>query len=153
MSRAKNSQIIVAAALATATPLANGTAAVGVSVKAAREDHVHPIGYKVYSALLTQTGTSDPTVTILENTTGLVFTWTRNQVGVYFTNPLPGDLTKSVINFPLMTNSSDTIFRSGKDWDSKGNNTVFSLRTYNGFGDVPADTQMDKAFVEIRLYD
>ena len=43
MSRAKNSQIIVAGALATATPLANGTAAVGVSVKAAREDHVHQI--------------------------------------------------------------------------------------------------------------
>ena len=42
MSRAKNSQIIVSGALATATPLANGTAAVGVSVKAAREDHVHP---------------------------------------------------------------------------------------------------------------
>jgi len=33
----------IGTALATATPLANGTAAVGVSVKAAREDHVHPI--------------------------------------------------------------------------------------------------------------
>ena len=42
----------VTGGLATATPLANGTAAVGVSTLAAREDHVHPkTGLKKLSQL------------------------------------------------------------------------------------------------------
>ena len=102
--------------------------------------------YKVYSALLTQTGTEDPIVTILENTTGLVFTWTRTDAGLYYTNLLPGDLTKSVIFFPMMTSISNAFFRSGKTYSSKSNGTYFIL-------DSAYDTQMDKAFIEIRLYD
>jgi hypothetical protein len=36
-----------------------------------------------YLATLTQTGTGDPEVTILENTFGGTFTWTRNSAGNY----------------------------------------------------------------------
>lgn len=39
--------------------------------------------YKVYSALLKQSGTSDPTAVVNENTIG-VFTLTRNSTGVYY---------------------------------------------------------------------
>ena len=39
--------------------------------------------YKVYTALLTQSGTIAPTAIVLENTFGETFTWTYNSVGVY----------------------------------------------------------------------
>ena len=39
--------------------------------------------YKVYSALLTQTGTSDPVATVLENTLDGVPIWTRDSIGIY----------------------------------------------------------------------
>ena len=40
--------------------------------------------YKVYTALLTQTGTNAPTATVLENTLGGAVTWTRNSAGVFY---------------------------------------------------------------------
>lgn len=42
--------------------------------------------YKCYTALLTQTGTSDPVATVLENTLGVTPTWTRDAVGKYYAN-------------------------------------------------------------------
>ena len=39
--------------------------------------------YKVYSALLNQSGTSDPTAMVNENTIG-TFTLTRNSTGIYY---------------------------------------------------------------------
>jgi len=42
-----------------------------------------PGGVKVYRALLTQTGTDDPTATVLENTLGGTVVWTRNNPGRY----------------------------------------------------------------------
>jgi hypothetical protein len=39
--------------------------------------------YKVYTALLTQTGTSAPVATVLENTLGEEIIWVRNDVGDY----------------------------------------------------------------------
>ena len=40
------------------------------------------VAYKKYIATISQTGTADPTVTVLENTIGDIV-WTRNAVGVY----------------------------------------------------------------------
>jgi hypothetical protein len=39
--------------------------------------------YKVYSAFLTQTGTTAPVATVLENTLGYDLTWEYTNVGVY----------------------------------------------------------------------
>lgn len=44
---------------------------------------VASLGYKVYKALLTQTGTTAPTVVVLQNTLGGVISWTYNGVGTY----------------------------------------------------------------------
>ena len=40
--------------------------------------------YKVYSALLTQSGTDAPVATVLENTLGTSLVWSYNVQGVYF---------------------------------------------------------------------
>ena len=43
----------------------------------------NPAGVKVYRALLSQLGTADPTVVVLENSIGAIV-WTRNSTGVYY---------------------------------------------------------------------
>lgn len=47
--------------------------------------------YKVYRALLSQSGTDDPTATVLENTLGDVV-WTRNSAGSYLATTTAGVL-------------------------------------------------------------
>lgn len=45
---------------------------------------INPLKIKtIYVALLTQTGTNDPTATVLQNTTGQTLTWTRDGAGYY----------------------------------------------------------------------
>ena len=49
-------------------------------------DTLNPIldrGYKVYTALLTQTGTDAPVATVLENTLGGEVVWSYAAVGIY----------------------------------------------------------------------
>ena len=41
------------------------------------------VGYKTYVAQITQSGTNAPVATVLQNNTGLTFTWTRSALGVY----------------------------------------------------------------------
>lgn len=41
------------------------------------------IPYSVYKALITQSGTGDPTVIVLENTLGGDIVWTRSSLGIY----------------------------------------------------------------------
>jgi hypothetical protein len=41
------------------------------------------LGYTVYTALVTQTGTGAPVATILKNNTGATFTWARTAGGTY----------------------------------------------------------------------
>ena len=43
----------------------------------------YSLGYTVYTALLTQAGATAPVATILQNTTGGTFTWTRQSAGNY----------------------------------------------------------------------
>ncbi len=43
----------------------------------------YSLGYTVYTALITQTGTAAPVATILQNTTGGAIAWTRTATGRY----------------------------------------------------------------------
>lgn len=106
-------------------------------------------GYRKYVALISQIGTADPTVTILENTIGDIV-WTRDGVGEYF-GTLGG------------------VFPAGKVWCSVDSPTVANFaalmrRTTNDRVDltvcspfstglsVAADGGLDKTHIEIRLY-
>ena len=40
--------------------------------------------YKVYTAIINQTGTNDPVPIVLENTLGWPIIWTRNSIGEYY---------------------------------------------------------------------
>ncbi len=52
------------------------------------------LSYKVYTALLTQSGTASPVATVLENTLSGSVVWTRNAVGEYF-GTLTGEFTSN----------------------------------------------------------
>jgi hypothetical protein len=64
--------------------------------------------YKVYTALLTQTGTDAPSVSILENTLGGGVVWSRYSAGVYIatSNAFSGIDTDPTLN-KVITRSTD----------------------------------------------
>lgn len=111
-----------------------------------------PVNYTIYSALLTQTGTQNPTIEVLENTTGLPFDWIREDTG-YYTYYGEGDLTKCSINFPTVTNinTGSALFRVEKQYDAKSNLTVFVLNTESNGG--AEDTMLYRSFIEIKIYE
>lgn len=82
------------------------------------------VNYTIYKALVSQTGTNDPVVTEIENTTGSTFTFTRVAQGEYRIDISPAltDLNKvqvfislglasgnRTITFPITSLSSDRI--------------------------------------------
>jgi hypothetical protein len=106
--------------------------------------------YKVYTALLTQTGSNAPTAIVLENTLGSELVWTRNVAGTYsatLTNAFPE--VKTFILTPsdggydsdvLRTGGGDPykLFRNSDDeiilvlaYDDILNNTPIEVRVYN----------------------
>lgn len=64
------------------------------------EDALSAANYLVYRALVTQSGTSDPAATVLENTLGGTVVWSRNDVGDYVGN-LNGAFLANKIFFTL----------------------------------------------------
>jgi len=65
--------------------------------------------YKVYSALLSQSGIDAPTVNILENTLGDIV-WTRLDIGVYI-GTLTGAYTTDKTSFTVGTQSNTLDFK------------------------------------------
>lgn len=104
--------------------------------------------YKVYTALLTQTGTSAPTVTVIENTLGGTVVWAYDVVGQYSANLTGAFIGSKTVAFTMMGSSSgaDTLNFN------YGNSTVnqMSLVHKNSSG-INVDG-ISKASIEIRVY-
>lgn len=62
--------------------------------------------YKTYVALLTQTGTSAPVATVLENTLGGIVTWTRNTFGNYTGTLVGAFILNKTVGFVQSNNPS-----------------------------------------------
>jgi hypothetical protein len=103
--------------------------------------------YKIYSALLNQTGTNNPVDTVLENTLGNIV-WTRGGVGYYiatlsgsfttnkttvlFGNPLYSLPPIDIISNLGSINSVDiNVISNGVLTDSLLSNTFIEIRVYN----------------------
>ena len=71
--------------------------------------------YKVYTALLSQTGTNAPVATVLENTFGFTPIWQRDSSGVYFVNNTSFFdidktlilVTRNTVNFDISAYAND----------------------------------------------
>jgi len=104
--------------------------------------------YKVYTALLTQIGTNNPTIDILENTLTTPLTLTRLSVGSYLlagTEAFP--LDKTFIGICNKTNSSTlnlTLQQNNFD------NSNILITTKNGT--ISSDNMLFKTPLEIRVY-
>lgn len=112
----------------------------------------HP-KYEVYSALLTQSGTSAPTATVLENTLGGTVVWSYVTTGTYdatlsgaFTADKTALFTSPIVNadngdniLPILKRSSGNVVRlTGQNMSQSAN-----------MGDSELDVQ---ATIEIRVY-
>lgn len=101
--------------------------------------------YKVYTALLTQTGTSAPVATVLENTLGATITWSYVGVGQYYATASSAVFTASK-TAGILSNSSSTGINAFVNISTTVFNTV---TTSSG---AAADNQLFKNMVEIRVY-
>ena len=104
------------------------------------------VGYKVYTALLTQTGTSAPITTVLDNSLGGTIVWTRTGTGSYtgtlsgvFTNLKTWTTIGGNYNTPssflrlnrVDNNSVSIVTESGGVSDNVLENTSIEIRVYN----------------------
>jgi len=102
--------------------------------------------YKVYAALISQVGTSAPTVKILENTIGSIV-WTRINVGEY-NGTLTGVFTANKSSVSLTSNNQSTSLSGGAS-ASTNFVAIFSQALITG---VLTDGVMLDSYVEIRVY-
>jgi len=104
-------------------------------------------GYKVYTALLTQTGTDAPVATVVENTIGDIV-WTRNADGEYtgtLTNAFTIDKTLCFI-----TVTSGGGFDNAQIVQGPGQSDFVLIITYNN--GVLTDELLSMTPFEIRVY-
>ena len=66
--------------------------------------------YKVYTALLTQSGTNAPVATVLENTLGISITYSRNIAGIYILTPSSGTFNLNKTTVHIGQQSGDLAF-------------------------------------------
>jgi len=117
-------------------------------------DPLNPIinkGYKVYTALLTQSGTNAPVATVLENTLGNIV-WSRVATGTYAANSSGAFTTdKTTLDFGVL--DSGAVWPHGYVITSYGESITGSLKFYTG---TPAGSVSDDMLVhtkvEIRVY-
>ncbi len=101
--------------------------------------------YKVYTALLSQTGTNAPIATVLENTLGFIPVWTRNAEGNYGVTEVNG--------YPL--DKTTLMVTSYPDSDISGvvlGGNEIQLETYSKPFSSLKDGILDDTTIEIRVY-
>jgi hypothetical protein len=106
--------------------------------------------YKVYTALLTQTGEDAPTATVLENTLGDIV-WTRIDEGIYI-----GTLSNSFIENKTGVIINNTAYASDNqittvDVLTTSTVNIQTSRTTNGVFGLE-DSCMYNNLIEIRVY-
>jgi hypothetical protein len=100
--------------------------------------------YKVYTALLSQSGTNAPIATVLENTLGGTVVWSRNSNGVYF-GTLSGAFTvdkTGIMATPSFSNIIVSAIRSD-------NNSIIIRTSTSG---TLSDSGLTNVLTEIRVY-
>lgn len=120
----------------------------------AHADGLRP--YRVYVALLSQSGTDDPTAIVLENTLGWTPVWVRIGAGVYSTTHTSGfPQDKTFVLLPAFGNSwqiggEGAIYVQGVSLPSNS-----AVRVYTTNDPVSGDNNDDILFlhpIEIRVY-
>lgn len=109
--------------------------------------------YKVYTALLSQSGTDDPVATVRENTLSGTPVWTRNDVGQYI-GTLVGEFTtgKTTVSISpeIFSESSSDIYTTNIQFFGGNSVQLYSYYNYAYQDDVLGN--ITNFVVEIRVY-
>ena len=121
---------------------------VGSNMKAV-VDLIPDANYKVYTAILNQSGTNNPTVTVLQNSLGGNIVWTRFATGSY-KGTLSNTFTvnKTYVSSSLSQTGND-IFNGGPSFLSPNSEIdffYFHVNSGNFLDDIT------NAFIEIKVY-
>ena len=127
----------------TAPTAAPGTNTTQIATTAFVQAVARP--YKVYTALLVQSGTNAPVATVLENTLGGTIVWSRNGAGDYSATLTGGFILNKTAMF--MTDS----FSLYKSRLRRFNADILSLYTTQAGNSTTVDSALDST-VEIRVY-
>jgi hypothetical protein len=113
-----------------------------------------PIGYKVYTAIITQSGTAAPVPTVLKNTLGATINWSRASAGRF-----DGDATG------IFTNNKTIIFINNNDNSFAADTSNYTIKAfrlninrvniYKSYSELPStQTYSDdiNINIEIRVY-
>jgi hypothetical protein len=102
--------------------------------------------YKIYVALLTQTGSSAPVATVLENTLGGTVVWTRSTAGVY-----AGTLSSAfTLNKTFVVTSQSVASYEDQIGASRFDSDIIAVTSW--FGSTPFDGRIQSTSIEIRVY-
>jgi len=104
-------------------------------------------GYKIYKALITQSGTDAPTAIVLENTLSGDLTWSYNTVGVYVAT-LAGEFTADKTFIFTGQVATDTVVSTNRI-----NVDSITLRTYDISSAGLTDVRLSNNSIEIKVYD
>lgn len=113
--------------------------------------------YKVFTAKISQSGTNDPILNILENTTGFDIVFSRTNTGSYDTT-LAVDYNKVTMSCTPGAALPVGICIFSQVGYGGPNVTALSLRTYANYAGAyiseagPNDFLLGEAFLEIRVY-
>lgn len=113
------------------------------------------VGYTVYTAVISQTGTSAPTVNKeLKNNTGATFTWSRFNPGVYRIQASAPIFDQANIKTIVFLNQGSISVTADPVFISYGvqSNTLIEINTWSATTLNLADTGLQLAPIEIRIY-
>jgi len=97
-------------------------------------------GYKVYTALLTQAGTAAPVATVLQDTTGGTFTWSRQSAGNY---TITASSALFTVNKTIVFANNGSTTTTFLKWNRTSDTTITL---------ISADGQFTNGSFEIRIY-
>lgn len=108
--------------------------------------------YLVYTALLTQSGTSAPVATVLENTLGGTVVWTYVDVGTYL-GTLTGAFAGDVICAPSLGIDLNGYGLSSPYSVYKDSDDAIVVSTYSDYSGTGANDRLNgTAYIEIKVY-
>ena len=112
---------------------------------------VASLGYKVYTALLTQTGTTAPVAIVLQNTLGVTVTYGYTATGVYSIELGTAYASGKVGIFISPFGNSNNYALSSTIGFQYDGTTGYILRTFDSTGAL-SDKGLGNTMIEIRVY-
>ena len=103
--------------------------------------------YKVYTALLTQSGTDAPVATVLENTLGVDIEWSRLSEGYYRGTPSQAIFDETKTFHFVNSNNQGYQFEVASQLEA---NDDWRISTFKGAS--TSDSSLRKLPIEIRVY-